>query len=156
MIFEIEIKSKKGFPNPHGMQVNADIAGIGIKNVKSVDYIPVFRLSGDISKKDIETIASELLSDKITEDFSIKQYKTIEDKKMEKNSIEVWYKKGVTDTVSESVSKAIKDLGIKNELVIKTGKKYSLKGSLNLKTLDKIATSLLANTLIQEYQVKWM
>jgi len=154
MIFEIEIKSKKGFSNPCGLQTNSDIAGIGIKDVKSVDYIPVYRISGDISIKDITTIASELLIDKITEVFTVKEYKNPEDKKIEKNSIEVWYKRGVTDTVSESVSKAIKDLGIKNELVIKTGKKYSLKGNLNLKKLDKIATSLLANTLIQEYLIK--
>jgi len=154
MIFEIEIKSKKGFPNPCGLQTNSDIAGIGIKDIKSVDYISVYRISGEISKKDITIIARELLIDKITEDFFIKEYENLKDKEIEKNSIEVWYKRGVTDTVSESVSKAIKDLGIKNELVIKTGKKYCLKGNLNLKKLDKIATSLLANTLIQEYLIK--
>lgn len=154
MIFEIEIKSKKGFLDPHGIHTVSDIEGIGIKGVKSVDYIAVYRVSGDITVKQAEVIASELLSDKITEGFYIKEYKTLGQKKIEENSIEVWFKSGVTDTVSDSVVKAIKDLGIKNEVTVKTGKKYCLKGELNSKKLEKIATGLLANTLIQEYLIK--
>ena len=155
MIFEIEIKTKKGFVDPQGLHTVSDIAGIGIKDILSVDYVAVYRISGDITNKQSEIIAKELLSDKITEDFSIKQYNSLEDKKLEKNSIEVWYKHGVTDTVSESVVKAIKDLGIKEELTVKTGKKYCLKGkNIDGSKLKKIATGLLANTLIQEYLIK--
>ena len=155
MIFEIEIKTKKGFVDPQGLHTVSDIAGIGIKDISCVDYIAVYRISGNITNKQSEIIAKELLSDKITEDYAIKQYKSLEDKKLEKNSIEVWYKHGVTDTVSESVVKAIKDLGIKEELVVKTGKKYCLKGkNIDDKKLKKIATGLLANTLIQEYLIK--
>ncbi|MFA7074639.1 MAG: phosphoribosylformylglycinamidine synthase subunit PurS [Endomicrobiaceae bacterium] len=154
MIFEIEIKTKKGFSDPHGIHTVSEIEGIGIKGVKSVDYIAVYRISGGITVKQAEEIAFELLSDKITEDFCIKQYKTLEQKKIENNSIEVWFKTGVTDTVSESVSKAIKDLGINEEVAVKTGKKYRLKGELNTSKLKKIATRLLANTLIQEYLIK--
>jgi phosphoribosylformylglycinamidine synthase len=155
MIFEIEIKTKKGFVDPQGLHTVSDIAGIGIKDISSVDYVAVYRLVGDITNKQSEIIAKELLSDKITEDYTIKQYKSLENKKLDKNSIEVWYKHGVTDTVSESVVKAIKDLGIKEELIVKTGKKYCLKGkNIDEKKLKKIATGLLANTLIQEYLIK--
>jgi len=155
MIFEIEIKTKKGFVDPQGLHTVSDIAGIGIKDISSVDYIAVYRISGNITKKQSEIIAKELLSDKITEDYIIKQYNSLEDKKLDKNSIEVWYKHGVTDTVSESVVKAIKDLGIKEELIVKTGKKYCLKGNnIDGNKLKKIATGLLANTLIQEYLIK--
>jgi len=154
MIFEIEIKSKEGFANPQGIHTAADIKGIGIKGIQSVNYISLYRISADISLKQAELIARELLSDKITEDFSIKQYTSLNEKKIEKNSIEVWYKSGVTDTVSESVVKAIRDLGIEEEVAVKTGKKYFLKGEINFSKLEKIATKLLANTLIQEYLIK--
>ena len=155
MIFEIEIKTKKGFVDPQGLHTVSDISGIGIKDITDVSYVAVYRISGNITNKQADTIAKELLSDKITEDYTVKQYKSLEDKKLEKNSIEVWYKHGVTDTVSESVVKAIKDLGIKEELTVKTGKKYCLKGkNIDDKKLKKIATGLLANTLIQEYLIK--
>lgn len=155
MIFEIEIKTKKGFVDPQGLHTVSDISGIGIKDISNVQYVAVYRLSGNITNKQADIIGKELLSDKITEEFVIKQYNSLDDKKMEKNSIEVWYKHGVTDTVSESVVKAIKDLGIKEEIVVKTGKKYCLKGSnIDANKLKKIATGLLANTLIQEYLIK--
>ncbi len=155
MIFEIEIKTKKGFVDPQGEHTLSDIASIGIKDVSSAEYIAVYRLDGDINKRQAEFIGKELLSDKITEDFAVKEYKDLKDKKIEKNSIEVWFKHGVTDTVSESVVKAIKDLGIKEDIVVKTGKKYCLNGkNIDDNKLKKIATGLLANTLIQEYLIK--
>lgn len=155
MIFEIEIKTKKGFADPQGTHTLSDIASIGIKDVSSVEYVAVYRLDGNINKKQAEFIGKELLSDKITEDFFVKEYKDLKEKKTEKNSIEVWFKHGVTDTVSESVVKAIKDLGIKDDIVVKTGKKYRLVGkNIDENKLKKIATGLLANTLIQEYLIK--
>lgn len=154
MIFEIAIKMKKGFSNPHSTHLISDIEGIGVKGIKSAEYMPVYRIDSDITKKQAEIIASELLSDKITEEFSIAFYNSLSDKKIEKNSIEVWFKSGVTDTVSESVVKAIKDLGIENEVKVKTGHKYIFKGETDDKKLTKIATGLLANTLIQEYKIK--
>ncbi|MBQ3835189.1 MAG: phosphoribosylformylglycinamidine synthase subunit PurS [Elusimicrobia bacterium] len=155
MIFEIEIKTKKGFVDPQGVHTSADIASIGIKDISSVKYIAIYRLIGNINKKQAELIGKELLSDKITEDFSVKEYNDLKDKKIEKNSIEVWFKHGVTDTVSESVVKAIKDLGIKEDIAVKTGKKYCLTGKdISEIKLKKIATGLLANTLIQEYLIK--
>lgn len=154
MIFEIEIRTKKGFSDPHGVHTVSDIESIGIKGIDSVNYMTLYRISADMSPKNARLIASELLSDKITEDFSIKRYKSLKDKKIEKNSIEVWFKTGVTDTVSESVVKAIKDLGIEEEVSVKTGKKYCLKGDTDAAKMKKIATGLLANTLIQEYLIK--
>jgi len=154
MIFEISIKMKKGFSNPHSAHLAGDIEGIGVKGIKSAEYMPVYRVDSDITKKQAEIIASELLSDKITEEFSIASYNSLSDKKIDKDSIEVWFKSGVTDTVSESVVKAIKDLGIENEVTVKTGHKYTFKGEIDDKKLTKIATGLLANTLIQEYKIK--
>lgn len=155
MIFEIEIKTKEGFVDPQGQHTVSDIAGIGIKDISDVKYVAIYQIEGNITDKQATIIAKELLSDKITEDFFIKKYKSLEDKKLDKDSIEVWYKHGVTDTVSESVKKAIKDLGIKEELVVKTGKKYCLKGkNIDTNKKEKIATGLLANTLIQEYLIK--
>jgi phosphoribosylformylglycinamidine synthase len=65
--------------------------------------------------------------------------------------VDVWYKKGVTDTVSESVIKAVKDLGIEKEIKVKTGHRYRLYGKVSQTVLNNIAMKLLANTLVQEY-----
>ncbi len=175
-MFEIEICTKKGFKNSHGEHVLSDISSIGIEGVTEVEYSPLYVIDGGITSAEVETIALELLSDKITETYTCRYEKQSVEESLKIGSsagisasetaacansairprfaffvIEVWYKKGVTDTVSESVIKAIKDLGIEKEIKVKTGHKYYLYGKVSQTVLNDIATKLLANTLIQEY-----
>ncbi|WP_413853274.1 phosphoribosylformylglycinamidine synthase subunit PurS [Candidatus Ruminimicrobium bovinum] len=155
MIYEIAIRTKKGFSNSHNVSLLNDIKIMGIDGVENVEYFPVYRIISDIDDKKVSVIANELLTDRITEEFSISKYKTSEEKETEKNSIEVWLKHGVTDTVSESVVKAIKDLGITDNVIVKTGHKYCFNGSgITVEKLNKIAKGFLANTLIQEYKIR--
>jgi phosphoribosylformylglycinamidine synthase len=149
-MFEIEIFTKKVFKDSHGEYILSEISGVEIKGITKVDYARIYIIDGDINKIEAKTIASELLSDKITEKFEISS----NSKKSKNSVIEVLYKKGVTDTVSESVIKAIKDLGITKQVKVKTGHKYYLHGNISKTVLDKIAVKLLANTLIQEYKIK--
>ncbi|MDR1474641.1 MAG: phosphoribosylformylglycinamidine synthase subunit PurS [Endomicrobium sp.] len=151
-MFEIEIFTKEGFKDSRGEHVLSKISEVEIKGITKVDYASVYIIDGDINKTEAKTIASELLSDKITEKFEISS--NSDSKKSKSSVIEVLYKKGVTDTVSESVIKAIKDLGITKEVRVKTGHKYYLHGNISKTVLDKIAVKLLANTLVQEYKIK--
>jgi phosphoribosylformylglycinamidine synthase len=154
-MFEVDIFTKKGFKDSRGEHVLSDILDIGIKGVKKVDYSPLYIIDGDISKSEVKMVASELLSDKITERFKV--VSGAEEKKFKNSTIsiiEVLYKKCVTDTVSESLVKAIKDLGVTKNVKVKTGHKYYLHGSVPRDILNKIAVKLLANTLVQEYKIK--
>ena len=175
-MFEIEIRTKKGFKNSHGEHVLSDISGIGIEGITEVEYSPLYVIDGGITSVEAGTIALELLSDKITETYICRyEEQSVGESLRTKSSagidvsktvtcadsaicphsaffvIEVWYKKGVTDTVSESVIKAVKDLGIEKEIKVKTGHKYYLYGKVSQTVLNDIATKLLANTLVQEY-----
>ena len=87
MIFEIEVRTKKGFVDPQGQHIVSDIKEIGIKDISSVKYVAVYKIDGNITDKQANFIAKELLCDKITEDFEVKKYKGIEDKKLENNSV---------------------------------------------------------------------
>ena len=150
-MYEIEILTKKGFKNVRGEHTLSEISGIGVKDVNKVEYSALYSILGDISSAEAKTIGCELLSDKITETFQVKK-----DGVSSKSAavIEVWFKRGVTDTVADSVVKAVKDLGITKDISVKTGHKYYLYGKVSRSVLDKIATGLLANTLIQEYKIK--
>ncbi|MDR1401198.1 MAG: hypothetical protein LBI98_02700 [Endomicrobium sp.] len=167
-MFEIEILTKKGFKNSRGEHVLSDICGLGIENVTKVEYSSLYIIDGDISFAETETIASDLLTDKITENYVIRQrdaeclseviskFSDVKEADMINPNfsvIEVWYKDGVTDIVSESLIKAVKDLGIAKEIKAKAGHKYYLYGEIFRVTLDTIATKLLANVLIQECKV---
>ncbi|MDR1784548.1 MAG: phosphoribosylformylglycinamidine synthase subunit PurS [Endomicrobium sp.] len=168
-MFEIEILTKKDFKDSRGERVLSDICGLGVTNVTKAEYSQLYVVDGDINLSETEMIASELLVDKVTESYIIRKccaeycseviLKSSDAKENDRlNSnfsvIEVWYKKGVTDTVSESVVKAVEDLGIVKEIKVKTGYKYYLYGKISRTILlNTIATKLLANTLIQECKV---
>lgn len=154
-MYEIEILSKSGFKNVRGEHIHSQVVQLGFKDVKKISYSPLYRIEGGINALEAKTIAAELLSDKITEMPKVRFVKSgKEEKNADASVIEVWFKKGVTDIVAESVVKAVKDLGIMKEISVKTGHKYYLYGGISGAQLDKIAVKLLANTLIQEYKTK--
>jgi phosphoribosylformylglycinamidine synthase len=162
-MFEIEIFKKKGFKNSYGEHVLSDISGLGVKNITKVEYSPLYLIDGDIDSSEAKMIASELLSDKITESYTVRRYSDLSSKAVNSQMlssvpsvsvIEVWYKKGVTDTVAESVVKAIKDLGIDKDVKVRAARKYYLYSAVSQTFLNSIATKLLANTLVQEYKIK--
>jgi phosphoribosylformylglycinamidine (FGAM) synthase PurS component len=164
-MYEIEILTKKGFKDPRGERVFSEISGLGVKGAEKVVYSQIYRIKGEITKAEAQKIASQLLSDKITETYKISVCETkncscggVDFSSLPADSsaslIEVFYKKGVTDTTAESVVKAVKDLGIKTEIKAAAGHKYYVYGRLSGNVLNNIATKLLANTLIQEYNIR--
>ncbi|MDR1243788.1 MAG: phosphoribosylformylglycinamidine synthase subunit PurS [Endomicrobium sp.] len=160
-MFGIEIFTKTKYKDSRGEHVLSDINSSGVsKGVKKVKYCSLYIVDGNLSLNEIRMIASCLLSDNITEGYKITKYGSKNSKSylnnifVSKAMIEVVYKKGVTDTVSSSVVKAVKDLGINKDIKVKTGHRYYLSGKLSKTILDTIACKLLSNTLIQEYKIK--
>lgn len=159
MIYQIEIQLKKDFRDRHGEHLRHDISDIGIKNPPNVKYSSVYKIEGDTDEKEIDKIASKLLVDPVTETYSVIRIEIRKAAKRKKSpgqnkcGIEVWFKPGVTDTVSESVVKAVRDLGIDKELKVKTGRKFVFEGNISTKNLKQIAERLLVNPMIQEYRI---
>ncbi|MDR0617293.1 MAG: phosphoribosylformylglycinamidine synthase subunit PurS [Endomicrobium sp.] len=160
-MFGIEIFTKTNYRDSRGEHILSDINSSGVsKKVKKVKYCGLYIVDGNLPLNEIRMIASCLLSDNITEGYKITKYDSENSKCyldnifVSKAMIEVVYKKGITDTVSSSVVKAVKDLGINKDIKIKTGHRYYLSGELSKTVLDNIACKLLSNTLIQEYKIK--
>ncbi len=156
MIYRIEVSNQKGFPDKHGEHVCHDVKDIGIAGVSKVRYCTVYKIDGDVTGLDVTRIASELLIDPITEEYAADTLEAAGKIKPAKGEhiIEVWLKNGVTDTVAESVQKAVKDLGINAPLKVKTGHKFTVVGSAAVSTVKQIAEKLLANPMVQEYSIQ--
>ncbi len=161
MTYKIEISHKQHIKDIKAEGIKKDIFDLGIKGIKEVESILLYGLDGDFTAKEITGICKNLLIDEITQNFKIfplekttNQKNTFPASKKKNNQwlVEVWFKKGVTDTVGETVKKGIRDLGLKNEVNrVKTGCKYILNGNLSKTNLERITTSLLANKVVQEY-----
>ena len=132
-----------------GESIRKDIADLTNGGVKSVKFLQIYKISGKPAKNRVDFICRNILIDPVTQYASIR--KSL--KKDNYHAIEVWYKKGVTDSVGESVKKAIEDIGIENIESVSTGKKYILEGALDKDILKEIATKLLANSVVEDYYI---
>ncbi len=169
MRWKIEVGKKPNIYDHEGAGIVKDITDLGIKSVMSASVFNIYIIDGDIEQKEINYICINLLSDPITEEFSIKpfvesdqslikdekevQVKNVglsEDKKMEW-CIEVYFKKGVADPAGENTLKGIRDLGIKSVNSVLTAKKYILRGELFKDDIENICKKLLANVVINDY-----
>ena len=147
MKYIIEVFLKETFIDHHGDHIRHDISALGIKGVPKVRSHQLYSIEGSLGLHEIKVIAEKLLIDLITENYRI----VSEGKKSKWPAIEVWLKQGVTDTVAESVTKAVRDLGIGAGLEIKTGQKYVFEGKIEQGQLKHVADKMLANPIIQNY-----
>jgi phosphoribosylformylglycinamidine synthase subunit PurS len=148
MIYTVAILNKKGFKDQHGEHVLSDVRDSGIKGVARVNYFPLFSFNGDLTINEIDFISKSLLCDPVTQAYELAG-KT----RLRGHEIEIWFKPGVTDTVSQSVEKAVRDLGILKAVEVKTGHKYFFRGSLSKAGARQIAERLLVNPMIQTFQI---
>jgi phosphoribosylformylglycinamidine synthase len=155
MIYTIEVHHQKKFRDRHGEHVRHDAQDLGIGTVPVVTFAQVYRVEGAISADQAQLAAARLLTDPVTETCTVTAVTTPAPrgavKKLSARQIEVWLKPGVTDTVAESVGKALKDMGIMQDVRIKTGQRYVFQGPVTVKKLRQIAERLLANPMVQEY-----
>ncbi|MGA2090994.1 MAG: phosphoribosylformylglycinamidine synthase subunit PurS [Endomicrobiales bacterium] len=147
----IEVKLKSQFRDRHGEHVLHDIVDSGVKNVRKVSAAQVYRFEGNLSDVDLKAIAQKLLVDPITEEFGI--CNAPRTSKSGVYSIYVWLKPGVTDTVADSVAKALRDMGVVTPVTIKTGHRFTFEGSISLAAVRRLVERMLVNTMVQEYTV---
>jgi len=150
MLYRIEIRDRKGIFDAVGHGIWKDISDLGIEGVKEVNFIQVYLIDGGLSENEISKIASRLLRDVITQEYSVEKgfvYK----RSKGLHIIEVAFNPGVMDPVSESAIKAINDLGIFSVKNIMTAKKYIIHGKLSDSQVSRISEKLLCNKVIQHY-----
>jgi len=148
--FIIEVMNKKKEEDIFGKEIEKNIKELGIFSVKEVNVSDLYKFSGKLNEIDIKEIAENVIIDRVSQKYKI--YRNRE-KKKGYIVIEVWYKKGVTDTVAETTKYAVSDYGIKKEFEVATGKKYYLKGEFSEKEIKDICERILSNPLIQDYFV---
>jgi phosphoribosylformylglycinamidine (FGAM) synthase PurS component len=147
LLFRVEVSVKPDLPDPRGEALKADIRDLGIGGVQQVRVSDVYLLEGKLTSKELELICSQLLADPIVEAYTTGESPLIAPQ--EARAVEVAYNPGVMDPVEESVSKGIRDLGVKNLKSVKTAKRYYLWGKLSNGDIELISNKLLVNSVIQ-------
>ncbi len=152
MAHRIEISLKEQVRDARGERIRREIEDFLHLSVASVRTIDVYSIDAELSEEQLEIIASEPLCDRIIQTYSI-------DKSAAQDFdylVEVGFRPGVTDNVGRTAREAIEYVtggSLREGEGVYTSVMYLLKGDLASADVEKIATGLLCNTLIQRYRV---
>jgi phosphoribosylformylglycinamidine synthase II len=150
MVHRIEIGFKKDIRDALGEKMRKKIVehfGILVEEVKTAE---VYTIEGELTSEDLEKIASGPFSDPAIQRYVI-------DRGIAESFdwlIEVGFKPGVTDNVGRTATEAVKLLLERNGGIrVFTSRQYLLTGPLERADADRIASGLLANELIQRFEI---
>ena len=155
MKWKIEVSYKPGTPDAIGQGILQDIADLGLTGVESVHTVQIYWIEGDINSHTIERIGAELLADPVTQNYAYSHSDNQTPRQGDGSvwTIEVRLKPGVTDAVGDSVLKGLRDMGVPDVQTAQTGQKYRIHGNLDQAKLEMIAQQLLANDVIQIFEI---
>ncbi len=155
MNYCVEVVSKPGFRDIRAENLEGQIELLGIAGVDSVEIADRYYLSGDLLPSVIESLTTALLHDPIIENargFPIER--DTAGSNDGGHTVDVVLHPGVTDSPAESLLAGIAELGMSGVDHAATGTRYTLRGeTLDETTVERIATSLLANEVIQTYHI---
>ncbi len=142
--WRIEVFNRPGYADAHARGVLDEIRESGISDVEAVKAAKVYLLDGDFDEDFARRVAGELLTDPVCQDYYMGRRPAEGGQ-----ALEVHLKSGVTDPEAESVTTAIKDMGVEAEHV-RTARKYVIAGQLGREQLELIARRVLANDCIED------
>ena len=146
MMYRIEVTPHvPTFIDGEGEHVLSEIHDLGITSVKKVRVVKIFKLEGSLLKKELQTIIDEVLVESFWQNYAINSSVIQSD---DAHTVEIARKPGVMDTETESLMKAVSDLGIKKVKMAGTGKKYIFTGKLSPKQLTFITEKILMNKIV--------
>jgi phosphoribosylformylglycinamidine (FGAM) synthase PurS component len=111
----------------------------------------IYKIEGNLNEQELLKIAEDLLVDPIIQNAQVNTTNSAE-RYSGFYIVDIWLKKGVTDTVGETIENSIKTLGISAETRVNTGFRYLIDRKLDEKYEAEIVQKLLMNSVIQEFR----
>ncbi|WP_243373536.1 phosphoribosylformylglycinamidine synthase subunit PurS [Geotalea sp. SG265] len=152
MAHRIEIALKKTVRDARGERIRNEIEHFLNIPVKMVRTIDVFTVDAGLTADELELAAAGPFSDPVIQDFAIDAPIATDFDFV----VEVGFRPGVTDNVGRTAKEAIEYIigrPLPEGEGVYTSVQYLFSGEMTLKEMERIATGLLCNTLIQRYQI---
>ncbi len=150
MIYRIDVRT---MPQARGGEAAVDPLGEAIRHqirefgtsVGPISTSRIFLIESDAGRKEIERAARELLADPVVEEAKLFDPAASDNGQ---SRIEVHLKPGVMDPVAASTEMAVRDMGLEVKEV-RTGRAYVINGKVPQEELQRIASRVLANGVIE-------
>ncbi|NLN60093.1 MAG: phosphoribosylformylglycinamidine synthase [Deltaproteobacteria bacterium] len=152
MAERIEIGFKNGVWDALGEKTRRRIREHLFLDVAEVKTAAVYTIDGSLSPDELLTAAAGPLSDPVIQNYAINRGILDGFSWM----IEVGYRPGVTDNVGKTAREALALLfgrSPKTFFPVHTSRQYAIRGNLRREEVEKVATDLLANELIERFVI---
>ncbi|MFA4917058.1 MAG: AIR synthase-related protein [Syntrophales bacterium] len=152
MADRIEISFKEGIRDALGEKIRRRIIEHLQISVDEVKTIEVYTIDGQFTGEELQMAATGPLSDPIIQDFTINRGMADHFDWL----IEVGFKPGVTDNIGRTAREALHLLFEKSAehlMGVYTSRQYLIRGSISRMDAARIASALLANELIERYEI---
>ncbi|MBU2572714.1 MAG: phosphoribosylformylglycinamidine synthase subunit PurS [Elusimicrobia bacterium] len=158
MIIEVWTKEKYSVNEEAGLIGRLAHAGLPVKTAR---LSRLYKIEAPFHKKDFDRIAAELLTDKITERYSLSARPALFPKGPKRCArpglkkfyrVEVWLKNSVTDVVGESVKEAIRDIMGGQPRNVRFGRAYYIACGSESRLKRAVSTTLM-NEIVNVYSV---
>lgn len=117
MIIEVWTKDKYAHNEEAGLLARLKRAGLDITTVR---LSRLYKIEAPWTKKDFDRLGAELLTDKITEHYSLSGRPGVKGGWR----VEVWLKNSATDVIGESVKEAVRDMLGRSPANVRFGRAY--------------------------------
>ncbi|MFH1256532.1 MAG: phosphoribosylformylglycinamidine synthase subunit PurS [Candidatus Diapherotrites archaeon] len=151
-VHRIEVGVKEGFKDTVAESVKSSIEeDLGIKGIESMAFFDVYYIHMRLTESEAREVAENVLIDPIINSYSLNN----ESADGFDWAIEVQLHANVTDNLGIVAKQATEELlARKLEGEIRTARKFLLKARISEKETRSICTDLLANEVIESYNVK--
>ncbi|MFA6316824.1 MAG: phosphoribosylformylglycinamidine synthase subunit PurS [Elusimicrobiota bacterium] len=148
----VEVRLRPEFTDAAGAAALAQIQAAGFSAARQVRVSTVYEICGPLNQAHVQQAAKELLSDGVTHEFKVLNAPPVLDG-MNHWRVEVWLKSTVTDSVGESVRRAIAELGLPEPEAVRCGSVYRILGRTTKNVLERTVRRTLANPIVHTFTV---
>ncbi|MBE7550680.1 MAG: phosphoribosylformylglycinamidine synthase subunit PurS [Anaerolineales bacterium] len=165
MIYRVEISTKRGFRDARGENIRHQVEALGVTGLQAVSVADLYFLRGDLDDAAVQHLVSTLLCDPVVEQANWQRLDLFDENApavpgggfalggRQSAVVEVTLLPGVTDSVAESLLEGAQMAGLAGLEQAATGHRYTLTGDITAQAVQRIATRLLANEVIQTYRI---
>ncbi len=165
--YRVDVSTRAGFADARGASVRHHAEALGVSGVESVRTGDIYFLQGMLDSAAVARLVAELLHDPVVEEATWRRldlYRNPLDCALSAPpgkpaacgtfwTVEVALLPGVTDSVAESLLASARTVGVTGLAAAATGHRYTIGGRLDEGAVRRIASGLLANSVIQTFTV---
>ncbi|WP_052545812.1 phosphoribosylformylglycinamidine synthase subunit PurS [Elusimicrobium minutum] len=149
MKYFVEVFHKRDYGSHKENGIKNRLSSVGLKGIENVNSYTIYSVEGVYSKKQIESIAKDLLCDPVLEKYSVSSSKP--QKGVFK--IEVWIRDSSTDVVGEGVKDAVAALGFEKPASVRVAAAFNISGKFTEKELDAAVKKTFVNQVVNKYLI---